>query len=140
MVNDRFNLCKRSSAFRRWSQRNSSHIKDKMRLNLKICLIANGCCMQMNFIVTNGPRADCKWAIHFIDDIDTKLVFADRACDTNEILFYLNQRNIKSIISPKCNGLDRRDYKGFKVLKKSDNSLIKNFIVFVISLKILFLL
>ena len=107
-------------------------------LNSKIHLVVNEYDIPIDFIVTDGASADCKEAIHL--NINAKLVFADHAYDTNEILSYLNQQNIKPIISPKCNGLDRRDYKGFKVLKKSDNSLIKNFIVFVISLKILFLL
>ena len=38
----------------------------------------------------------------------------DRAYDTNEILSYLNQRNIKPVISPKRNRLHQRDDKGFK--------------------------
>ena len=46
--------------------------------------------MPINFIVMDGLRAGCKEFIHLIKDINTKLVFADRAYDTNEILSYLN--------------------------------------------------
>ena len=42
--------------------------------------------MPVNFIVTDRSRADCKDAIHLIKNINAKLVFADRAYDTNEIL------------------------------------------------------
>ena len=57
-----------------------------------------------------------------------------------EILSYLNQQNTSPIIPLKRNCLHQRDYKSFKVLKKRDNSFIVNFIVLVISLKILSLL
>ena len=45
--------------------------------------------MPINFIVTDGSYADCEEAIHL--NINAKLVFADHAYDTNEILSYLNQ-------------------------------------------------
>ena len=70
-----------------------------------------------------------KEAIQLIKNINAKLVFADRAYDTNGILSYLNQ--------PKRNRLYQRDY---KCLKKRDNSFIVKFIAPVISLKILSLL
>ena len=66
--------------------------------------------MLINFIVTDELCADYKEAIHLIKNIDAKLVFADRACDTNEILSYLNRQNIKPVIPPKRNGLPHRDY------------------------------
>ena len=59
---------------------------------------------------------------------DDKNFFADRAHDTNEILSYIAKRNIKAVIPPKHNRLEQRDYKGFQVLKKRDNSLTVNFI------------
>ena len=114
MVNDRFNLCKRLSAFMRCSRMESSHTKNKRGLNSKIHLVVNEYCMPINFIVTNRLCADCKEAIHLIKNINAKLVFADRAYDTNEILSNLNQRNMKPVTSPKRNRLHRRGYKGFK--------------------------
>ena len=69
--------------------------------------------MPINFIITNGSCADCKEAINL--NINAKLVFSDRAYNTNEILSYLNKQNIKLVITSKCNHLHQRDYKGFKV-------------------------
>ena len=47
--------------------------------------------VSINFIFTNGPLADCQEAIHLIKNINAKLVFADRAYDTNEILSHFKQ-------------------------------------------------
>ena len=91
MVNDRFSLCKSLSAFTQCLRKKSSHIKDKRGLNSKIHLVADEYGMPINFIVTNGSCADCKEAIHLIKNINAKLVFANCAYDTNEILSYLNQ-------------------------------------------------
>ena len=61
--------------------------------------------MPMNFIVTGGACTDCESAIHLIKNVNAKLVFADRAYNTNKILSYFNQRNIKPVILPKRNRL-----------------------------------
>ncbi len=89
---------------------------------------------------TEGTHADCKGTINSLKNLDAKLVFADRAYDTNEILSYITKRNMKSVISPKRNRLEQRDYKGFRILKKRDNSLTVNFIALDILSSILFLL
>ena len=93
--------------------------------------------MPIKFIVTEGTRADCKEAVNLLKNLDAKLVFADRAYDTNEILFYIAKRNIKAVIPPKHNRFEQRDYKGFQVLKKRDNSLTVNFIALDMLSKIL---
>ena len=59
--------------------------------------------MPINFIVTDGSYGGCIDIIHLIENINTKLVLADRAYDTNEILSYLNKRNISPVIPPKSN-------------------------------------
>ena len=46
--------------------------------------------MPINFIVTDGAHTDCQKAIHLDKNINVKLVLADHAYDTNEILSYLN--------------------------------------------------
>ena len=109
MVNYRFNLCKRASAFIRCLRRESSYIKDKRGLNSKIHLAVNERGMPVKFIVTEGTRADCKEAINLLKNLDAKLVFADRAYDTNEIFSYIAKRNIKAVIPPKRNRLEQRD-------------------------------
>ena len=65
--------------------------------------------MPVKFIVTEGTRADCKEAINLIKNLYAKLVCADRAYDTNEILSYIAKRNIKTVIPPKHNRLEQRD-------------------------------
>ena len=75
----------------------------------KLHLAVNKRGMPVKFIVTEGTRADCKEAINLIKNLDAKLVFADRAYDTNEILFYIAKRNIKAVIPPKHNKLEQRD-------------------------------
>ncbi len=102
----------------------------------KLYLVVSERGVPVKFIVTDGTRADCKEAINLLKNLDAKLVFADRVYDTNEILSYIARRNIKS----KRNRLERRDYKGFRVLRKRDSSLTENFIALDILSKILFLL
>ena len=110
MINDRLNLCKRSLAFVWYSRMESNYIKNARWLNSKIHLVVNKYGMPINFIVANGACADCKEAIYLIKNINAKLVFADCAYDTNKILSYLNQRNIKPVIPPKRNRFHQRDY------------------------------
>ncbi len=45
--------------------------------------------MSIKFIVTEGMCAACKETINLLKNLDAKLVFADRAYDTNEILSYI---------------------------------------------------
>ena len=94
--------------------------------------------MPINFIVIYVLPADCKEALYLIKNINTKLVFAYRAYNTNEILSYPNEENIKPVILQKHNRLDQRYYKSFRILKTRDNPLNEKFIVSGISLKILF--
>ena len=111
MANDRLELRESTSACS-WSSRwKSGYINQRQKgFNSKIHLAVNECGMPVKFIVTKGTRADCKEAINLIKNIDVRLVFADRAYDTNEILSYIAKRNIKSVIPPKRNRLEQRDY------------------------------
>ena len=89
---------------------NQAISKTKRGLNLKIHLVVNKYCMPINFIVTGGSFINCKKAIRLIKNINTKLVSTDHAYDINDTLPYLNQRNIKPVISPKRNRLYQADY------------------------------
>ena len=55
-------------------------------------------------------HADYKEAINLLKNVYAKLLFADRAYDTNKILSYIARRNIKSVIPPKRNRLEQRGY------------------------------
>ncbi len=59
---------------------------------------------------------------------------------TKFCVIHIAKRNIKSVISPKRNKLEQRNYKGFGVLKKRDSSLTVNFIALDMLLRILSLL
>ena len=110
MVNDRFELYESTSACSWRSWRKSGYIKDKRGLNSKMYLAVNERGLPAKSIVTDGTRADCKEAVKLLKNIDVKLLFADRAYDTNEILSYIARRNIKSVIPPKRNKLEQRGY------------------------------
>ena len=79
---------------------------------VKAHLAINDRGMPLEFVVTERTHSDCKEAINLLKNIDAKLLFADRAYDTNEILSYIAiaKRNIKSVIPPKRNRLEQRDY------------------------------
>ena len=87
------------------SWRKSGYIKDKRGINSKIHLAVNERGLPVKFIVTEETCADCKEAINLLKNLDLKFVVADKAYDTNEILFYIAKRNIKSVIPPKRNRL-----------------------------------
>ena len=76
---------------------NQSISKTKGDLIRKSHLVVNEYSVPINFIVTDEPRPDCKEVISLIENITAKLVFSARTCDTNEILSYLNKRNIKLV-------------------------------------------
>ena len=77
------NACESTSACSWGSRQKSCYIKDKRELNSKIHLAVNERGMPVKFIVTEGTRADCKEAINLLKNLDAKLLFADRAYDTN---------------------------------------------------------
>lgn len=78
MVNDKFDLCKRSATFKLYLRKKSTHIKDKRELNAKIYLVANEYWRTMNFIVNDRSRANCKEVVILIviESINSKLTFA----------------------------------------------------------------
>ena len=57
------------------------------------------------FIVTEGKRADCKKTINLLKNLGAKLLFADKACDTNENLSYIAKRKIKSVNATDLNNV-----------------------------------
>ncbi len=87
-------------------RRKSGHTKNKRGLNSKIHLAVNECGISVKFIVTEKKYADCKEAINLLKNLNAKLLFANRAYNTNEILSYIAKRNIKS----KRDRLEQRGY------------------------------
>ncbi len=105
---NRLELCKNTSVCGWDSQQKSRHIKDKIALNLEIYLAVNECEMPVKFIIAEEKRANCKETINLIKNIDANLVFADCAYDTN-ILSYIAEQNMKSVIFPKRNRIEQRN-------------------------------
>lgn len=85
MVNNRFNLCKKSLAFMWYSRRKLSRIRDKRGCDSKIHLVVNGYILLLP--VDHG--ADYKEAMLLIDNIDAKLILVDRAYNTDKLFLIL---------------------------------------------------
>lgn len=45
-----------------------------------------------------------------LEGLKIKVLFADRGYDTNKILNYAQENNIKAVIPPKCNRKEQREY------------------------------
>ena len=75
MVNDRFNLCKRSLAWMRYLLRKLGYTKDEIGFNFNTRLVLNKYGLPINFIVMDGSVADCDEIVHLIKNIDIKLLF-----------------------------------------------------------------
>ena len=66
--------------------------------------------MPVRILITKGTRADCKEAINLIDGIDAEYLIADRGYDTNDILNFASQHEMKAVIPPKRNRKEQREY------------------------------
>ena len=64
----------------------------------------------MRVILTEGNVADCKCALDLLKGLDIKVLLADRGYDTNEILNYAQKHHIKTVIPPKRNRKEQREY------------------------------
>ena len=100
--------------FRRWrGGREPGHGTHKRGLNTKIHLAVDAHGMPVRVLVTAGTRADCKEAIALINGIAAQYLLADRGYDTNEIGNYAREKGIQSVIPPKRNRLDQREYDAY---------------------------
>ena len=66
--------------------------------------------MPVRILVTEGTRADCKEAVHLIEGISAEVLLADRGYDTNDILVYADLAGMQTVIPPKRNRKERREY------------------------------
>ena len=66
--------------------------------------------MPVRAIVTDGPRADCKEAIPFIQNLPRKVLLADRGYDSDEIIECVKNSSIQQVILPKKNQKFQRIY------------------------------
>ena len=66
--------------------------------------------MPVRIRLTEGPRADCKEAVHLIEGISAEVLLADRGYDTNDILAYAVSANMEAVIPPNRNRKEQRQY------------------------------
>jgi transposase len=66
--------------------------------------------MPLKVIITKGTAADCKFAKELIFGTKAKGLIADRGYDTNEIVAYTKELDIKAVIPPKKNRIIQRAY------------------------------
>ncbi len=110
MVNDKRDLCGNTPIYIwHWGWK-SGYVKNKMRLNSKIHLAVNERKISIKFIVTEETYADCKGSINLIKNIDANLVSADCVYNTNKILSYIDEQNMKLVILPKRSSIKQRGY------------------------------
>jgi len=83
--------------------------------------------MPIRVIITAGTIADCKQAVALIDGIFADYLLADRAYDTDEIIKWAIQQGMITVIPPKKNRLEQRDYDEylFKIRHLVENAFMK---------------
>ena len=66
--------------------------------------------MPVRAIITEGTAADCKQATALIDGFPVQYLLADRGYDTNKVVDYALKNDIISVIPPKKNRKNCREY------------------------------
>lgn len=66
--------------------------------------------MPLRAIITEGTTADCTQAAALIENISADYLLADKAYDSNEILELTYSRGTESVIPPKRNRKQQREY------------------------------
>ena len=84
--------------------------KTKGGLNSKLHLAVDAHGMPVRILLTKGTAADCKHALALIEGLRACAFMADRAYDTDEIIAWLQERDIEVVIPPKKNRKRQRSY------------------------------
>lgn len=79
-------------------------------------------------MLTGGQTADVKMALDLLHPVNAKKVIADKAYDSNWLLYYLDSEGIEAVIPPKKSRLQQRtiDYMAYKqrnVIERTINKL-----------------
>jgi putative transposase len=79
-------------------------------------------------MLSGGQTADVRMALDLVQGLKPDKIIADKAYDTDWLLYYLESEGIEALIPPKANRLQRRhiDYKAYKqrnVIERTINKL-----------------
>ena len=98
-----------------------------MGLNTKIHLAVDSNGMPIRTIITKGTTADCKLGIELINGLSAEFVLADKGYDTNEIVDFVEENGMISVIPPKRNRKAQRWYDKdlYKVRHLVENAFLK---------------
>ena len=100
-----------STSTRSWGKgRKSGYVQNKRGLNTKLHLAVDANGMPVRILITEGTRADCKEAVHLIEGISAEVLLADRGYDINAILAYAASAGMETVIPPKKNRKEQRQY------------------------------
>ena len=82
--------------------------------------------MPVRALVTDGTTADCTQAIPLIEGFAAKVLLADRAYDTQQIIDYANNNKIDIVIPPKRNRIKQRncDWALYKLRHLVENAFL----------------
>jgi transposase len=66
--------------------------------------------MPVRFFVTEGTAADCKYAAPLIEGIHADYLLADPGYDSDAIVKFAEDLQIKAVIPPRKNRINQREY------------------------------
>ena len=64
----------------------------------------------LSFCITAGQKADCKSAIHLLQNFKYDYALMDRAYDSDEIIHHIEKHGAVAVIPSKKNRKQQRDY------------------------------
>ena len=79
-------------------------------LSTKIHMVADDKGQPERFVLTGGEAADAPQAIPLPTDIETEVVIADKGCESNRVLAFIQEQGAEAVISPKSNRKDPWEY------------------------------
>ena len=110
MDHDRCVVHKGAHACLRSQRRESRNRTLKRGITSKVHLAVDKNGVPVRCIVTDGVTADCSKACELIDNTNAKGLIADKGYDSNEIVDFAQNLNMKVVIPPRKNRKVSRDY------------------------------
>ena len=127
MAYDRRKPLHGSSSRRRSQGRQSGYEPYKRGLNTRIHLAVDSSGMPVRAIITEGARADCREAVHLIEEINAQNLLADRGYDTSESIAFAHSAGMNAVIPPRKNRKEQREYDRYlyKIRRLVENAFLQ---------------